>query len=313
LTSARRRALSEYDDSVRLYLDEIGRYPLLTKDEEVRLAREIEAGRAARAELAAATSDMTAADRRRLRRAVRDGEGAWEMFVQSNLRLVVMVAKRYQASGLPLLDLVQEGNLGLMHAVDKFDWRKGFKFSTYATWWIRQAVQRGVANSARVIRLPVQADAELTRLRAARAEADELGTTPTTEALAAAAALSPARVEELLPFLADPLALQMGVGEDAETELGDLVRDQTVEAPDAAVMGSLLPSELHRVLDAVPPRDRSILVFRYGLDGGDPRTVAETAALVGLSGEQVRRIEVRALGRLRDLSTDLELRELLAA
>src|SRR5439155_239784 len=155
------------EDLVRLYLDDIGRHPLLTKDDEARLAREIEAGKSASAALEAADSQLTRTERRDLVHAVRAVDRAWDRFVEANLRLVVSIAKRYQASGLPLLDLVQEGNLGLMHAIDKFDWRKGFKFSTYATWWIRQAIQRGIANTARVIRLPAHAEDELTRLRRA--------------------------------------------------------------------------------------------------------------------------------------------------
>src|SRR6266542_6182950 len=150
---------------VRQYLDEIGRYPLLTKDDEARLAQDIEAGQVAKATLAGATRGLTPRERRELRRTVRHGDQAWHTFVQSNLRLVVSIAKKYQASGLPLLDLVQEGNLGLMRAVDKFDWRKGFKFSTYATWWIRQAISRGIANSARTIRLPVHANDRLALLQ----------------------------------------------------------------------------------------------------------------------------------------------------
>src|SRR5438128_10989560 len=179
-----RREDRDYEDLVRLYLEDVGRHDLLTKDDEVRLAQAIEAGVAARAEFEAAKK-LTPTQRRQLRRGIRLGEEAHRQFVNSNLRLVVSIAKKYQSSGLPLLDIVQEGNLGLIHAVDKFDWRKGFKFSTYATWWIRQAIQRGIANSARVIRLPVHAGDNLHRLHQARAVLEtRFGRSPTVAELA---------------------------------------------------------------------------------------------------------------------------------
>jgi RNA polymerase sigma factor (sigma-70 family) len=305
--------MSEYEDSVRLYLDEIGRYPLLTKDDETRLAREIEAGKAARASLASSDAPLAVGERRRLERAVRQGEHAWSTFVQSNLRLVVMVAKRYQASGLPLLDLIQEGNLGLMHAVDKFDWRKGFKFSTYATWWIRQAVQRGAANSARVIRLPAQADEELSRLRQARATAQEAGTDLSKESLARATGLSPARIDALTPYLFDPRGLDAPVDDKGETELGDLVADRSVLGTEDAALGALVPDAMQRALGLLDPVEREVLTFLYGLDGGEPQMPLDVGALVQLTGDQVRAIETRALSRLRDRATSTGLEDLLAA
>ena len=194
---AKERVERDEEDLVRLYLTDIGQYPLLTKDDEVRLAQAIEAGNTARTELEAGEKGLTAARKRELRRLSRDGEKAERTFVQSNLRLVVSIAKKYQASGLPLLDLIQEGNLGLMHAVEKFDWRKGFKFSTYATWWIRQAITRGIANTGRTIRLPVHAGDTLARLQKARARLElKLGRPATLAELSAEVEMPEDKVTE---------------------------------------------------------------------------------------------------------------------
>src|SRR5713226_7237955 len=215
-----RREDRDYEDLVRLYLEDVGRHDLLTKDDEVRLAQAIEAGVAAQAELDAAKK-LTPTQRRQLRRFIRTGEEAHRQFVNSNLRLVVSIAKKYQSSGLPLLDIVQEGNLGLIHAVDKFDWRKGFKFSTYATWWIRQAIQRGIANSARVIRLPVHAGDMLTALLKMRAQLE----------------LPLDKVVEVLRYAVDTVSLDEPVRDDGDAELGDFVEDRNATAPfDAAAV-----------------------------------------------------------------------------
>ena len=290
--------VSDTEDSVRVYLDAIGRHQLLTKDDEARLAQEIEAGLAARRALE--EKGVRSDERRRLERTVRRGESAWETFVQSNLRLVVSIAKRYQSSGVPLLDLVQEGNLGLMHAVDKFDWRKGFKFSTYATWWIRQAIQRGIANSARVIRLPAQAEEELLRLRAAWARGEETpGAGLSEEDLAARADLSVGRVRELLPYLGDLASLDSPIGEGDEAELVDLVPDAGAESPEDAALRSVLGGEVAGIMRLLDDREREVMALRYGLDQGQPRTPEEVSAMVDLSRERVRQIEAKALARLR--------------
>ena len=195
------RVERDEEDLVRLYLTDIGQYPLLTKDDEVRLAKAIEAGNASRSSLEQAAKELTAARKRELRKAAIEGEDAQRTFVQSNLRLVVSIAKKYQASGLPLLDLIQEGNLGLMHAVEKFDWRKGFKFSTYATWWIRQAITRGIANTGRTIRLPVHAGDTLARLQKARARLElKLGRPATLAELSAEVEMPEDKVTEALRF-----------------------------------------------------------------------------------------------------------------
>ena len=205
---AKERVERDEEDLVRLYLTDIGQYPLLTKDDEVRLAQTIEGGRAAEADLATKVKDLTAAKRGNCRRKIQTGEQAQQTFVQSNLRLVVSIAKKYQASGLPLLDLIQEGNLGLMHAVEKFDWRKGFKFSTYATWWIRQAITRGIANTGRTIRLPVHAGDTFARVQKAQARLElKLGRPATLAELGDEVEMPEDKLIEALRFRAEPLSL----------------------------------------------------------------------------------------------------------
>src|SRR5258707_11318322 len=226
-----RREARAYEDLVRLYLEDVGRHDLLTKDDEVRLAQAIEAGVVARNELEAAKK-LTPTQRRTLRRSIRIGEEAHRQFVNSNLRLVVSIAKKYQSSVLPLLDIVQEGNLGLIHAVDKFDWRKGFKFSTYATWWIPQPIQRRIANSARVIRLPVHAGDMLTALLKLRAQLEgSLGRTPTLAELAREAELPLPKVVQVLRYPVDTVSLDEPVRDDGDAELGDFVEDRNAVAP----------------------------------------------------------------------------------
>ncbi len=220
------------EDLVRLYLTDIGQYPLLTKDDEVRLAQAIEAGREADQEVTGKGKELTSAKRRDLKRRVIAGEQAQQTFVQSNLRLVVSIAKKYQASGLPLLDLIQEGNLGLMHAVEKFDWRKGFKFSTYATWWIRQAITRGIANTGRTIRLPVHAGDTLARVQKAQARLElKLGRPATLAELGAEVEMPEDKLIEALRFRAEPLSLSEPLREDGDAELGDVVEDRSSRVP----------------------------------------------------------------------------------
>src|SRR6478752_5887961 len=291
-----RREDRDYEDLVRLYLEDVGRHDLLTKDDEVRLAQAIEGGVAAQAELEAAKK-LTPTQRRQLRRSIRTGEEAHRQFVNSNLRLVVSIAKKYQSSGLPLLDIVQEGNLGLIHAVDKFDWRKGFKFSTYATWWIRQAIQRGIANSARVIRLPVHAGDMLTALLKLRASLEgSLGRTPTLAELAREAELPLEKVVEVLRYAVDTISLDEPVRDDGDAELGDFVEDR---------------NEVAKVLSVLDERERTILTLRFGLDGGGERTLEEVAEHFGLTRERIRQIEARAMSKLRHPSADVGARELL--
>jgi RNA polymerase sigma factor (sigma-70 family) len=308
-----RREDRDYEDLVRLYLEDVGRHDLLTKDDEIRLAQAIEGGNEARVELEAGKR-LTPTQRRQLRRTVRQGEEAHRQFVNSNLRLVVSIAKKYQSSGLPLLDIVQEGNLGLIHAVDKFDWRKGFKFSTYATWWIRQAIQRGIANSARVIRLPVHAGDMLTALLKLRAQLEgTMGRTPTLAELANEAELPLDKVVEVLRYAVDTVSLDEPVRDDGDAELGDFVEDRNALAPFDHAATSLLPGEIAKVLAVLDERERTILTLRFGLDGGGERTLEEVAEYFGLTRERIRQIEARAMSKLRHPSADVGARELLEA
>ena len=286
-------------DLVRLYLDGIGKYPLLTKDDEVTLAKAIEAGRTAEAELAK-PGRLPAAKTRELRRAVRAGDVATEAFVNANLRLVVSIAKKYQSADMPLLDLIQEGNLGLIHAVEKFDWRKGFKFSTYATWWIRQAIGRGIDNSSRTIRLPVHAGDQIRRLLRVRGQMEgELGRLPTAAELSEVMQMPEEQVTELLQYGAEPVSLETPIGSEGDTELADIVADLSAPTPFDLVAQGMLSSEIDKLLAPLDEREKQILRLRYGLDRGDPRTLEEVGSALNLTRERIRQIEGKALRRLR--------------
>ncbi len=309
---AKERVERDEEDLVRLYLTDIGQYPLLTKDDEVRLAQTIEGGRAAELDLATKIKDLTPAKRRELKRKIQTGEQAQQTFVQSNLRLVVSIAKKYQASGLPLLDLIQEGNLGLMHAVEKFDWRKGFKFSTYATWWIRQAITRGIANTGRTIRLPVHAGDTLARVQKAQARLElKFGRPATLAELGAEVEMPEDKLIEALRFRAEPLSLSEPLREDGDAELGDVVEDRSAESPFAVAATSLLPEEINRLLSPLDEREREILRLRFGLDRGEPRTLEEVGEHFNLTRERIRQIEARAMSKLRHPSSDTGARDLL--
>ena len=291
------------EDLLRLYLTDIGRHALLTKDEEATLAQARIVGLGAAEELAG--SAPTGARKRQLRRLAQDGQAAELRFVQANLRLVVSIAKRYQASGLPLLDLIQEGNLGLIHAVEKFDHQKGFKFSTYATWWIRQAITRGIANSSRTIRLPVHAGDLVRNLHRARAELeDTLGRRPTTAEIAEALGEPADKVRTLLVHLSEPMSLSAPLREDGDGELGDIVGDATAVSPEDAAIECSLVGEVERMLAPLEDRERSILRLRFGLDGGEPRTLDDVGACFSLTRERIRQIEAKAMSKLRHPSAD---------
>ncbi|HJM28624.1 MAG: sigma-70 family RNA polymerase sigma factor [Acidimicrobiales bacterium] len=306
------RVERDEEDLVRLYLTDIGQYPLLTKEDEVRLAQKIENGVEAREKLAT-EEKRTAAEKRELNRLDRSGARAEKKFVQSNLRLVVSIAKKYQASGLPLLDLIQEGNLGLMHAVEKFDWRKGFKFSTYATWWIRQAITRGIANTGRTIRLPVHAGDTLARLQKARTRLElKYGRPATLTELAADVEMPEEKITEALRFANEPLSLSEPLREDGDAELGDVVEDRGAASPFEVAATSLLPAEIARLLAPLDEREREILKLRFGLDRGEPRTLEEVGEHFDLTRERIRQIEARAMSKLRHPSSDTGARDLLA-
>ncbi len=310
---AKERVERDEEDLVRLYLTDIGQYPLLTKDDEVRLAQAIEGRAQAEQEISKVSAkDLAPAKRRELKRLIRAGDEAQRTFVQSNLRLVVSIAKKYQASGLPLLDLIQEGNLGLMHAVEKFDWRKGFKFSTYATWWIRQAITRGIANTGRTIRLPVHAGDTLARVQKAQARLElKFGRPATLAELGAEVELPEDKLIEALRFRAEPLSLSEPLREDGDAELGDVVEDRSAESPFEMAATALLPIEISRLLAPLDDREREILRLRFGLDRGEPRTLEEVGEHFNLTRERIRQIEARAMSKLRHPSSDTGARDLL--
>ncbi len=306
------RVERDEEDLVRMYLTDIGQYDLLTKDDEVRLAQQIEKGVEAEKALKR-RKKLDPPARTRLTRQRSKGVKAGRQFVESNLRLVVSIAKKYQASGLPLLDLIQEGNLGLIHAVEKFDWRKGFKFSTYATWWIRQAITRGIANTGRTIRLPVHAGDTLARLQKAQSRLElKFGRVPVLAELAAEVGMPEEKITEALRFAAEPLSLSEPLREDGDAELGDVVEDRSAESPFEVAATTMLPVEIDRMLTPLDERERNILRLRFGLDQGEARTLEEVGERFDLTRERVRQIEARAMSKLRHPSSDIGARDLLS-
>ncbi len=313
MSDTKRRSTGTGPDLLGLYLDEAGSFPLLTKADEMRLGQIIQEGQAAKGELDG--SDAMAARRRReLRRQVSAAEQASAEFINANLRLVVSVARKYQWSGLPLGDLIQEGNLGLIHAVEKFDWRKGFKFSTYATWWIRQAIGRAIENTAHTVRVPAHVGDEIRRARRLQSELEATnGRPPTLLEVAQAMGISEAELAELFRYDSDPMSLDVSVGEDGDTSLGDLVVNQSAESPFESVAGSMLPKEIEGFLGKLPDNEREVLWLRYGLDRGEPRTQGEVGDLLKLTAERVRRIERDAIIKLRRYLVGSDAHDLLAS
>jgi RNA polymerase sigma factor (sigma-70 family) len=301
------------DDLLGRYLTEVGQYPLLNRDSEVRLAQIIEAGAKSRARLAV-DQDVDPIERRELESDVELAAEATATFVQANLRLVVSLAKRYQSSGLPLLDLIQEGNLGLIHAVEKFDGSKGFKFSTYATWWIRQAITRGIANTGRTIRLPIHASDQLSKVRQIAAGLEtRLERTATHAELAEATGLSIAAIADVFKFGADPVSLDSPLSAGADATIADLIADQSSLSTADAATAALLPAEVEKLLLVLNDRDRQVIILRFGLDEGEPRTLDEIGRHLGVSRERVRQMEARAMALLRKPSNAvIDVRELLA-
>jgi RNA polymerase primary sigma factor len=286
-------------DSVHTYLKSIGRTSLLTAEQEVDLAKRIEAGLYAEHKLET-EAKLSQALRRDLEDVAEDGRSAKAHMLEANLRLVVSVAKKYSDRGLSLLDVVQEGNLGLIRAVEKFDYTKGYKFSTYAMWWIRQAIQRGFADSARTIRLPVHVLEMLSKLsRVERDMHQRLGREPTPEELAVELDRTPDQIEELLRTSRQPISLDSTIGEDGETSIGDLIED--VDAPEASelVDRQLLADQLRHALDALTPREATIMAMRFGLYDGNPHTLDEIGRALGLTRERIRQLEKQSLSKLR--------------
>ena len=298
-------------DSFRLYLDEVGRHPLLTKDDEVELSQAFEAGQAAAARLAENPSDRR--EVARLRVEVARGEAARRKMIESNLRLVVSIARRFSATGLPLGDLVQEGNLGLLRAVEKFDWRKGFKFSTYATWWIRQAIARGAADrGARAIRLPVHVDEQVGRLRRTQTRLHEsLGREPTDDELAEELDMPVEKVLRLKDTAQAITSLDTPIGDDGAA-LQDFLEDDSAAGPDELAVEAVGREALEQVLGALPERERQVLILRFGLDSGTPRTLEEVGAVMGFSRERARQVERDALASLRSPEIRARLEDLAA-
>jgi RNA polymerase sigma factor (sigma-70 family) len=295
---------SSSTDLVRAYQLEVGRHQLLSKDDEVRLARLIEDGKAARHELDAMGDAVTRARRRELEASVERAEEARRSFIQANLRLVLSMAKRYQAPGLSLLDIVQEGNIGLMQALERFDWRKGFKFSTYATWWIRRANVRAVKNTGRTIRLPIHAGEMLAQVRQTEARLEAERGRPVSRAeVASEAGLGEDKLATILRFSAEPLSLDEPVGGDGDHNLGEVVQDLDAPSPEGEAISASLHDELEHVLKTLGPREREILRLHYGLGSEGGKTLAQVAAGVGLSSTRVRQLHGAAL---RDLRTRLE-------
>jgi RNA polymerase primary sigma factor len=292
--------LVHVSDPVRMYLQEIGRYPLLTPQQEVELAMQMEAGVRADDKLAAAGPGLEVGERTILERASRSADRARKRLVEANLRLVVSIAKKYVGRGLSLLDLIQEGNLGLIRAVEKFDYRKGFKFSTYATWWIRQAVTRALADQARTIRVPVHMVETINKLaRAQRTLMQELGREPSIEEISAEMEMEPGRVSELRRIAQDPVSLEMPLGEEEDSTLGDFVEDTDAEVPVEAASFKLLQEYLSLALEGLNERERQVLVMRFGLADGKIRTLEQVGTHFSVTRERIRQIETKALAKLR--------------
>ncbi|WP_051318075.1 RNA polymerase sigma factor RpoD [Cohnella thermotolerans] len=272
------------DDPVRMYLKEIGRVPLLSADEEIELAKRIEEG----------------------------DEWAKRRLAEANLRLVVSIARRYVGRGMLFLDLIQEGNMGLIKAVEKFDYRKGFKFSTYATWWIRQAITRSIADQSRTIRIPVHMVETINKLvRVSRQLLQELGREPTPEEIGQAMELEPDKVREILKISQEPVSLEMPIGDENDSKLGEFIEDQDAPAPSEAAAFELLKEQLAEVLDTLTEREENVLRLRFGLDDGRTRTLEEVGQEFGVTRERIRQIEAKALRKLRHPSRSKRLKDFL--
>lgn len=285
------------DDTVSLYLREVAAIPLLTGDEEVHLAKTMERGRTSATALAEGASED---HHYTLHRAVREGESARQHLIKANFRLVISIAKRYTGRGVGFLDLIQEGNIGLIRAVEKFEYQRGFKFSTYATWWIRQAVTRAIADQGRTIRIPVHMCERINRvLRTTRELVQQLGRDPSVEELAEALQVSVARVEQLLKIAERPLSLEMPVGEDEESQLGDFIEDTITITPNDAATYQLMREHMVEILGALSAREGRVLQMRFGLRHGRPHTLEEVGQKFGVTRERIRQIEAKALKKLR--------------
>ncbi len=311
------------EDPVRMYLKEIGKVQLLSAEQEIDLAKKMEAGNAALEQIADLDSqiaemkdgkkkDALIEERKKLQYVVDDGEEAKKKLAEANLRLVVSIAKRYLSRGLAFLDLIQEGNLGLIKAVEKFDYTKGYKFSTYATWWIRQAITRAIADQARTIRIPVHMVETINKLiRVSRQLLQELGREPTPEEIAQVMKIPEERVREILKISQEPVSLETPIGEEEDSHLGDFIQDDNVPVPSDAAAFTLLKEQLVEVLGTLTEREQKVLRLRFGLDDGRARTLEEVGKEFNVTRERIRQIEAKALRKLRHPSRSRKLKDYL--
>ncbi|NMN02242.1 RNA polymerase sigma factor [Bifidobacterium panos] len=299
-------------DPVKDYLKQIGRVSLLNAEQEVDLSERIEAGLYAQHLLDTESDDMDFKRKRELKWAANDGKKAKDHLLEANLRLVVSLAKRYTGRGMLFLDLIQEGNLGLIRAVEKFDWKKGFKFSTYATWWIRQAITRAMADQARTIRVPVHMVEVINKLsRVQRQMLQDLGREPTPDELARELDMPVEKVQEVQKYGREPISLHTPLGEDGDSEFGDLIEDTDAIAPSDAVAFSLLQDQFKQVLETLSPRESGVIKMRYGLEDGQPKTLDDIGRVYGVTRERIRQIESKTMSKLRHPSRSQTLRDFL--
>ena len=304
------------DDPVRMYLKEIGKVPLLSADEEINIAMRMEKGDEAKQMLESGVNadgkSLTDEEKKQCQAAIDDGTQAKRLLAEANLRLVGSIAKRYVGRGMLFLDLIQEGNLGLIKAVEKFDYRKGYKFSTYATWWIRQAITRAIADQARTIRIPVHMVETINKLiRVSRQLLQEYGREPTPEEIAKAMGISEAKVREIIKIAQEPVSLETPIGEEEDSHLGDFIPDDDAPAPAEAASHALMREQLWDVLNTLTPREEKVLRLRFGLDDGNQRTLEEVGREFKVTRERIRQIEAKALRKLRHPSRSKKLKDYL--
>ena len=300
------------EDPVRMYLKEIGKVPLLSADEEIVLAKKMEAGDVAQTQIDEMGDELDEEQKKELHNLIDEGDYAKKKLAEANLRLVVSIAKRYVGRGMLFLDLIQEGNLGLIKAVEKFDYSKGYKFSTYATWWIRQAITRAIADQARTIRIPVHMVETINKLiRVSRQLLQELGREPSPEEIAQEMDIPVERVREILKISQEPVSLETPIGEEEDSHLGDFIQDENVPVPADAAAFTLLKEQLEEVLDTLTEREQKVLKLRFGLDDGRARTLEEVGKEFNVTRERIRQIEAKALRKLRHPSRSRKLRDYL--
>ena len=300
------------DDPVKVYLKEIGRVPLLTPEEEVQLAEAIEAGTAAAEQLAEVGQDLSPEDLAQMKKIIAAGDRAKQRLSEANLRLVVSIAKRYVGRGMQFLDLIQEGNLGLIKAVEKFDHTKGFKFSTYATWWIRQAITRAIADQARTIRIPVHMVETINKVKKVSSQLlHEMGHEPSVDEVAERLGMPADKVREIMRVAQEPVSMEAPIGEEEDSHLGDFIPDEDAPVPAEAASHTLLKEQLAQVLKSLTPREEKVLRLRFGLEDGRPRTLEEVGKEFNVTRERIRQIEAKALRKLRHPSRSKKLRDFL--